>query len=511
MHQIDISSLDSLERKLYQLIISRLDGEKLASDDYREGIRRLAGKGIGGFILFGGERDEIRNFIKELQSIAAVPLFIASDIERGVAQQIEGTSPFPCQMAVAAAIDRNNPDEVRLLEDAVRAVAAEAGDLGINMPLIPVMDVNLDPDNPIICTRAFSDDPGEVAWFGSRYISVLEGVGLISCAKHFPGHGDTSVDSHISLPVIAKPKQELMETEIAPFAAAIKAGAGSIMVGHLTAPALDSRPASLSKKVITGLLREELGYDGLVLTDALNMNALDGIGNITVECLNAGADILLHPLDADAAVKELLEGCRSKRLDEERLEEAVRRIMQAKAKLRASGPAGTAPRGHTELSSRIVAGSITLVKGTGSVPVSFGAPAAPINTEDAHLVFAGDAKAYELSPLKKAFARISPIGETGEISAGTAIFALFTSVAAWRGSSGIDVSERERILRLIETSRKSVVVSFGSPYVLRYFHEADILIAAYEASGQAQEAVLGCLRGESGFKGRLPVRLGMDS
>ena len=110
MRQIDISSLDSLERKLYQLIISRLDGDKLASDDYREGIRRLVGKGLGGFIIFGGERDGTRAFIKELQALAAIPLFIASDIERGVAQQIEGTSPFPCQMAVAAAINRNNPD-----------------------------------------------------------------------------------------------------------------------------------------------------------------------------------------------------------------------------------------------------------------------------------------------------------------------------------------------------------------------------------------------------------------
>ena len=401
---------------------------------------------------------------------------------------------------------------MRLLDDAVRAVAAEARDAGINMPLIPVMDVNLDPDNPIICTRAFSDDPGEVAWFGSRYISVLEGAGLISCAKHFPGHGDTSVDSHISLPVIAKPRQELMETEIAPFVAAIKAGAGSIMVGHLTAPALDSRPASLSKKVITGLLREELGYGGLVLTDALNMNALDGIGNITVECLNAGSDILLHPLDADAAAKELLEGCRSKRLDEERVEAAVRRIMRVKAKLGESGSAEIVPHGRPGLSSRIVARSITLLKGAADVPASFAAPVnMPINTEDTHLVFAGDAKLYELSPLRKAFARISPIGEAREISAGTAIFALFTSVAAWRGSSGIDVSERERILRLMKVSRRSVVISFGSPYVLRYFHEADILIAAYEASGQAQEAVLRCLRGEIDFKGRLPVRLGMDS
>ncbi len=272
--------LNFLEKKLYQLIISRLDGDKVASKKYQEKIIELVKKGIDGFILFGGKKDEIRDFISKIQSISEIPLFIASDIERGVVQQIKDTTLFPCQMAIAAAINKDRPEDVSLLRSAIKAIADEAMDIGINMPLIPVLDVNQNPDNPIICTRAFSDNPEDVAWFGSEYIKILETSGLISCAKHFPGHGDTAIDSHISLPVITKSRTDLMTTDIMPFVGAIKAGVSSIMIGHLSVPAIDSMPASLSKMIITDLLRMELGFNGLILSDALNMDALKGNKNI---------------------------------------------------------------------------------------------------------------------------------------------------------------------------------------------------------------------------------------
>ena len=178
-----------MQKKLYQLIISRLNGHHIHSETYRERILDLVRKGIGGFIVFGGERDGVSAFIDEIKSLTEIPLFIASDIERGVGQQIKGCTNFPSQMAIAAAVDKNNPEDVVLLRDAVRAVALEAIDAGINMPLIPVLDINSNPDNPIICTRAFSDNAADVSWFGAEYIKALEEAGLISCAKHFPGHG----------------------------------------------------------------------------------------------------------------------------------------------------------------------------------------------------------------------------------------------------------------------------------------------------------------------------------
>jgi beta-glucosidase-like glycosyl hydrolase len=254
----------SLEQKLYQLIINRLDGVKLSSSSYRERAMELVQKGVGGFIIFGGKKDEVRSFVDNLQSVSEMPLFIASDIERGVGQQIEGATRFSCQMAVSAAINKNRTDDVKILHDAIHAVAREAIDTGINMPLIPVLDVNRNPDNPIICTRAFSDDPEEVAWYGNTYIKIIEDAGLISCAKHFPGHGDTSIDSHIELPVILKSRKDLLEIDIYPFVEAVKAGVSSIMVGHLSVPAIDTLPATLSEKIITDLLRKELSYEGLV-------------------------------------------------------------------------------------------------------------------------------------------------------------------------------------------------------------------------------------------------------
>ncbi len=499
--------MSGLDKKLYQLIISRLDGEKLSSASYRERCVELVRKGIGGFIIFGGSRDETGNFIDKLQSTAAIPLFIASDIERGVGQQIKGATPFPCQMAVAAAISRDKADEVLILEDAIQAVAEEAIDAGINMPLIPVMDVNSNPDNPIICTRAFSGNPGDVAWYGGIYIKVLENSGLISCAKHFPGHGDTFVDSHIALPVISKSLKELMDTDIHPFREAVKAGASSIMVGHLGIPAIDALlPASLSKKVITGLLRENLQYSGLILTDALNMHALKDREHVPVKCINAGADILLHPADAHAVAEELKQAVETGEIEEDRIDTAMKRILDYKSGIRDIQRHGAINYSeHAALSGLISGMSVTLVKDIGGVlPVR--------DTRGVSLVFSGEEDNYDISPLRDFpgggfrcinIRKPSSLNSTGD----TVIFALFTDIAAWRGSPGIRYEEARAIKELIGMSRKSIVISFGSPYVLRHFTEADVLIAAYDTGRQAQLSVIKCLTGERDFRGSLPVDL----
>ena len=517
-----------LGKKLYQLIISRLDGEDIRSRSSQERVFELVKKGIGGFLIFGGRRDEVRDFIDKIQSISEIPLFIASDVEHGVEQQIKDTTLFPCQMAMAAAIARNRPANIPILESAVKAIADEAKDVGINMPLIPVLDVNQNPDNPIICTRAFSDNPEDVAWFGSKYIRTLESSGSISCAKHFPGHGDTSVDSHILLPVISKSYDNLMNIDLAPFKEAINAGVSSIMIGHLSIPVLDNKPASLSGRIITNILREELGFDGLILTDALNMKALKDIENIPVQCINAGADILLHPVDPDLTVKELMSAVETNVIGEEQIEDAVNRILKVKKKIKKVkkkikyDKQQFSYEEHERLSSLITERSITLVKDSGGIlPIP--------HRSKPHLVFSGDNKFFGSSPLKNYFNHVSMINEnlissfpsfrklnlpfppfakgkegfSGEIT----IFAVFTSVAAWAGSSGIEENEKNRINELIRKAGNSIVISFGSPYVLRHFREADLLIAAFEPTIQAQKAVIKCLTGEMDFKGRLPVKL----
>jgi beta-glucosidase-like glycosyl hydrolase len=489
------------EQKLYQLIISRLEGNELSSLSYKERAVELVRKGIGGFIVFGGKRDKLRSFIAELQSISEAPLFVASDIERGVGQQIGGASLFPCQMAVAAAISKNKPDDGKILEDAIKAIANEAQDIGINMPLIPVLDVNTNPDNPIICTRSFSDNREDVAWFGNMYIQTLENAGLISCAKHFPGHGDTAVDSHISLPLISKSFSELTDTDIFPFREAIKAGVGSIMIGHLSVPAIDIFPASLSKKAITDLLRAELGHEGLILTDALNMHALNEFNDVPAKCINAGVDILLHPADADSVVEELKYAVTSGKVEERKIDTAVERILKFKSRLKNIQKSEVNYEEHAELSAMMSDKSITLVKDSpGLLPIRNVQSISLVTAGDNPFVFSvgsGSPRPFKCEELK---------GDIPDIQHKTLALAIYTNIAAWEGSSGIRDEDINVIRKLISKSRNSIVISFGSPYVLRHFMEADILIAAYDTTQQAQASVIKCLKGDKGFIGKLPVK-----
>lgn len=495
-----LTSRFALEKKLYQLIISRLNGEEIHVKSYQNKIFELIEKGIGGFIIFGGKKDEARNFINKMQSVSEMPLFVASDIERGAGQQIQGCTSFPCQMAMAAATDIDRPEDLLKLRDTVNAIADEAKDIGINLPLIPVLDVNRDPDNPIICTRAFSDSTGDVARLGSEYIKILERSNLISCAKHFPGHGDTSEDSHIMLPVISKSYKNLIETDIVPFKEAISAGVSSIMIGHLSIPAIDHKPASISKKIISDILRDEMGFDGLILTDALTMKALQDIKSVYSQCIEAGADILLHPANPDSTVKELVHAVKTQEITENQIDTAFQRIVKAKEKIANIERREVDYRRNAVFSMQITDTSISLLKNApGILPVS--------DKDKVQLIFAGDNELFEASPLKNIFKNVSTIDERIELINRLPIVAVFTSIAAWKGSPGIDENEKTCIHELIKQARHSIIISFGSPYVLRHFKEADMLIAAYEATEQAQRAVIKCLEGRLNFKGHLPVKI----
>lgn len=488
------------KQKFYQLIISRLDGHKLSSSFYRKQIVGLVHQGIGGFIVFGGEKTEVSSFIDKLQLLVETPLFIASDIERGVGQQIEGATNFPGQMAVAAATDLDSSAGLKTLENAIDAVAYESIDIGINMPLIPVLDVNSNPDNPIICTRAFSDKPEVVSCFGSKYIKTLEKTGLISCAKHFPGHGDTAVDSHISLPVISKSIRELNAVDLVPFVEAVKSNVSSIMMGHILVPAIDDLPASLSKKAVD-LLRTGLGYEGLIMTDALNMHALKAVQKVAVTCVNAGIDLLLHPENPEAIVEEIHQAVETGRISEEKIDTAVTRILRFKERIKNIKKIQLDVHKHKKISGLISDRSITLLKRKSRlVPLK--------DVQGISLICAADENKHDLSVLKSFIPGSVHIRECrrGDLK-DVVIVALFTKIAAWEGSSGIGDEEINNIRALIKKSLTSIVISFGNPYVLRHFMEADALIAAYDTTGQAQSSVIKCLRGEIAFQGRLPVEL----
>ncbi|MBF0344940.1 MAG: hypothetical protein HQL06_12010 [Nitrospirae bacterium] len=488
----------SLQEKLYQLVIGRLDGNRLDSAQYRESLLQFVDKGIGGFIIFGGNSDELRQFIKECQERCRTIVFFAADIERGVGQQVSQATLFPCQMAMAAAVRRDVREDILLLQQAIEAIALESIDIGINLPLIPVLDVNRNPFNPIICTRAFSDDPATVSWFGRFYVDTIEQAGIMSCVKHFPGHGDTAKDSHITLPVISKTNTELYNIDILPFEDCINIGVQCIMVGHLSVPCIDEAPATLSQEIVTGLLRNKYKYDGLIITDALNMDALKWMDNVPARCIQAGMDVLLHPLDVNAIVDELMSALRDGIIEQAQIDLAVKRILSVKERLSFRHKSVTNQEKHVELSKQLTEKSITLVKGKEEIfPLPW----------QARLILVGNDKLCETSPLLTYFDKYVNLKEESlsDLSHTAVVIAVFTSVKAWHGTSGLTGSEIDLINGIISRAHHCIVISFGSPYVLSHFGSADILIAAYEESFQAQLSVIKCLSGESGFSGRLPV------
>jgi beta-glucosidase-like glycosyl hydrolase len=397
-------------------------------------------------------------------------------------------------MAIASAIDWKNNEDTNLLENVIEALSMEAIDVGINMPLIPVLDINQDPENPIICTRAFSDNRDVVSWFGTFYIQVLQKNGLISCAKHFPGHGDTCIDSHINLPMIMKSKDDLIKKDLYPFVEAIKAGVKAIMVGHLLVPTLDAKPATVSKKIVSDFLRNELGFNGLILSDALNMDALKGIDKIALNCFRAGIDILLHPLEPEETVKELTVALRNNEITIKEIEERLDRIFRMKSGFKRIPKKPVNYEENKRLSEVITEKSITLYKG-GKDSLAINDP------EDMDVYFFGENDLYDRGFMKRYFDRHKKNGKD------TAIIAIFKSVSAWKGGAGLKDTEIEDIKRIVRRAKNSYIVSFGNPYILRHFKEADFLIAAYDASEHAQKAIVKALRGEIDLCGRMPVKI----
>ncbi len=304
----------------YGFLIPRLDGDKI--DKRFEYYADLVRKGIAGFIVFGGDLEPLRKGIKRLQDISGYPLIIASDLESGLGQQVRGGTLFPPSMGIASALkDMEDLEGDTYLKRLYSTIASEAHYVGINTILAPVLDVNSNPENPIIATRSFGEDPQTVSQFGVSMIRVFKECGIISCGKHFPGHGDTDRDSHQELPVINKTLKDLEENELLPFKSAIAAGVDMIMIGHLCVPCLDpdKRPATLSEKVV-GYLRDVLGFKGLIITDAMNMGGLSDYSEevASLMALRAGVDLILHPSDPDSIagfIKSELPDLRNRRLE----------------------------------------------------------------------------------------------------------------------------------------------------------------------------------------------------
>ena len=299
-------------------------------------LQRLLAEGVGGVILLGASAAELGQRTRQLASWSEQPLLLCADVEEGVGQRFEGASWLVPPLALGRIHAADAAAALALAERYGRCSGREARALGLNWVLGPVCDVNNNPDNPVINVRAWGEDPATAGALAAAFLRGAQAEGVLCCAKHFPGHGDTSSDSHLELPLLSHSRERLERIELPPFRQAIAAGVASVMTAHLLLPSLDpDLPATLSPVVLNDLLRQELGFDGLVVTDALVMEAITGrygAGEAAVLALEAGADLVLMPADADAALDAIVAAIEAGRLSHERLEASLERRRLALAR-----------------------------------------------------------------------------------------------------------------------------------------------------------------------------------
>lgn len=335
-----------LKAKIAQMIVVRASGYLL---DHQRRYPQWEAKNqtlqqwlqelnLGGVILLGGSAVEIKKRSQQLQSWAQTPLLIAADIEEGVGQRFAGLTWFPPPMALGAIAENNLSLACSYARQMGEITVQEAVSLGINWLLAPVVDVNNNPHNPVINIRAFSDRPEIVSQLITAFIEGARHQPILTTAKHFPGHGDTATDSHLDLPVINHDASRLEEIELAPFQAAIAAKVDSIMTAHLTIPVWDKNtPATLSAAILTGQLRQKLGFNGLIVTDALIMGGISKYASpeeVAVMAVLAGVDILLMPTDPQITIEAIYQAVKSGRITEERIDQSLERITRAKNKVK---------------------------------------------------------------------------------------------------------------------------------------------------------------------------------
>jgi beta-N-acetylhexosaminidase len=492
----------NLAEKIGQLFV--VDARAGASRHVRENH-------VGGVIWFQTTTGEAARVNAELQSMARVPLLVSADLEAGTGMRFTDAIWWPPAMAIAATGDPS------LAEEQGRVTAAEALRIGVNHIFAPVADVNVDPRNPVINTRSFGEDPHEVARYVAAFVRGVQSEGCLATAKHFPGHGDTHVDSHRALPVLDVNLERLNRIELVPFRAAIEAGVASVMIGHLAVPALDdtpapvrasfenaygtivdevtrggTMPATLSKRVID-LLRGTLGFDGLVITDAMDMGGLAAHfdpGEAAVRAIEAGEDQVLFSPDPDAAIAAVRAAVLGGRLTEARIDESVARVLRAKAFVGAR-PAHPESCGLTAVRPYDIAErSITLVRDTHALLPLRAASIATV-VVNPH----GDSLDDALREL----------GANADIDTAE-VLVLLLALRPKSGAGTIAVPDDIRALAQ-RHAHKTIAIAFGSPYVLRELGEISTFVCAWGVQPLLQVAAMRAIRGEIPMPGKLPVRI----
>ncbi|HSJ64756.1 MAG TPA: glycoside hydrolase family 3 N-terminal domain-containing protein [Gemmatimonadaceae bacterium] len=441
--------------------------------------------GVGGFIVFGGEQDAVRLLTRDLRNRSRVPLLIGADMERGAGQQFGGATGLPPAAAIASLGD------VEAVRKVARLTAREARTLGVNWDYAPVCDLDLVPENPIVGTRAFGADARAVAQCVTEWITACQSEGVLACAKHFPGHGRTTMDSHAGMPVVDASKKELLETDLVPFRAAIEAGVASIMTAHVAYPALDESgaPATLSREILRWFLRESLKFDGLVVTDALIMEGFrqqGGEAEAATRALDAGCDLLLYPEDLPGVARRLTEALDRMELDRERVGRSYRRRLKW---AQWSAP----PNDYRRPSLTDVAWGAQLAD---RVVRQVRGASARIGTV-AHLLIVDDDvggpyPAPSREPLLRALAaagtQVRKVDAPRAADAASTVIAVFGDVRAWKGRAGYSAETRAAVARACAAAPDATVVHFSHPRLADELGEARNLVCAWGGEAAMQQA-----------------------
>ncbi len=520
----------SLSDKIGQMIIAHSPAKVRPRDnkEYRK-LKELVRNGkVGGVMFLKGNTHDAAVLANYFQSIAPLPLLISADMEKGLAMRLEGATEFAPNMALSAA---GNP---ALVKQMAGVIAREAKALGIHQSYSPNVDLNLNPDNPVINTRSYSDRTDVTIRMAQAFIEGLQSKGMLATAKHFPGHGDVNVDSHDFLPVVQADRNRLENLELKPFKAAIDHGVMSVMIGHLAVPKITGNltPATLSWNIVTKLLRNELGFQGLIITDALNMKALyehHTLEDISLRAVEAGNDLLLFSPDPELTHSTILHAVRNGTLSERLIDRSVQRILLAKRwlgldKKRLVNPKNISRQvsvsSSKKLARTIAENSITVVKDSRNV--------LPIRKRKNILHIILENKKYSLSgetfseKLYDAFgAQTIRIGidaeavdyhnvaETARNASGVIIS---TYVEVLTGAKSLELNDLQqnfinRLSMNLPQKLPLVLISFGTPYLISQIPDIPTYICTYSSSEFSEDAAVRLLEGKIKPVGKLPVSL----
>ncbi len=526
-----------LRHKVAQMVVPWVGGGYLAvgTEEYERLTRWVRDDGVGGVVVSIGPPMEVASKLNMLQREAAVPLIVATDMEHGPGQRLNGAVVFPYGLEVGGGTEFppvmgiGASGDTSLAYAMGRVTAEEARAVGIHMDYGPDADVNNNPDNPIINTRSYGGDPEAVARMVAAHVHGLQDNGMLATAKHFPGHGDTGTDSHLALPIIEADPARVDTVELVPFRAAVRAGVHGVMSAHIAFPALtgDTIPATLSPALLGGLLQDSLGFDGLVVTDALDMGAVVsryGAERVPVMAVKAGADVLLMPPDVESAIDAVVSAVRSGEIPESRIDRSVRKILRSKAQVGLDTtrtvdldavPRRVGTPDHLAVARRAAEASLTVARDRdGLLPVT--GAARPLS-----IVYSDDADPYAGRALQAALSARFPGLTTVRLerdaspeaidsvramadSADAVFVSLFVRVMARKGG----VAVPERVAGLVEElarSRRTVVTSFGNPYLLRQMPDVGTYVLAWGPEDVLQQAAARGLTGEAPMTGRLPI------